>query len=558
MTRPVPISVEAVRLVELAMAGPLLYVAEDDARAEALGRFLIAVLPRIEVEVFPAWDCLPYDLASPSPSVMGRRMAVLQRLDHEGVRGVVVGSAAAVIQRIPPPRAEGNYEIRVGQELDADALGLYLRRAGYVSDVRVDEPGEAAFRGGVVEVYPADPDMPHRIEMDGTLVTAIRRYDPASQRSVDEVEAFSIAPVSELPPDQCEQAKPGAEHRLADAWGERLRTLFDACKGANLVISSVAQASTKDLMAQIREAGDECRRQGRSVPEAQTLYVIDNWPSRDVDLPAPFEPVPDFATGPRPLVRLTAFLRGERQAGRRVILVAETARDLDRLSTAAKRALGETVGKAADWDAVLASDGMVSILAPLEAGYIDHERKISVITAADLFGSRVTQAVNARGPGAPLEIVAPEFHLGDRVVHMEHGVASLEGLEEIEGSEVLRLVYDQGQTLMVPAAEAGVIWRYGSADSGVALDRIGTGRWRQRREKIAAAMAETARALISATEERRAITTSELTPTQDAYERLAMRFSYRLTPDQAQAVRDVLADLASGTPMDRLVVGDVG
>lgn len=175
MTRPVPVSVEAAALAELAREGPLLHVAEDDARAEAVARFLKAVLPRVAVEVFPAWDCLPYDSASPSPLVMGRRMAVLQRLEQGDFRGVLVTSAAAAIQRVPPPRKEACHEVKVGRDISADALARFLRRAGYVLDERVDEPGEAAFRGEVVEVYPADRDLPHRIEVDGTRVTAIRR-----------------------------------------------------------------------------------------------------------------------------------------------------------------------------------------------------------------------------------------------------------------------------------------------------------------------------------------------------------------------------------------------
>ena len=128
----------------------------------------------------------------------------------------------------------------------------------------------------------------------------------------------------------------------------------------------------------------------------------------------------------------------------------------------------------------------------------------------------------------------------------------------MEGGEALRLRYDRDQTLIVPASEAGAIWRYGSADSGLGLDRLDTGGWQKRREKIFAAMAETARALVTASETRKNLSAPKLKPPQAQFERLAARFPYRLTPDQSQAVRDVLADLASGTPMNRLVVGDVG
>ena len=178
----------------------------------------------------------------------------------------------------------------VGRDICPAALGRFLRRAGYVLDERVDEPGEAAFRGEVTEIYPGDRELPYRIEIDGVRVTAVRRYDPASQRSVDEVEALSIAPVSELPPERCEDPGPGAEHRIAQAWGE-MRTLPDACGKARVTVSPAADAARRAILTQIRE--DRCRRDGRiaegrgdvllatsiiesglDVPRANTMVVL--------------------------------------------------------------------------------------------------------------------------------------------------------------------------------------------------------------------------------------------------------------------------------------------
>ncbi len=553
------LSAEAAALADLAGAGPLLHVAEDDSRAEALAAFLRAVRPDIPVEVFPAWDCLPYDSASPSPGVMGRRMAVLRRLDEAGASGTVITSAAAALQRIPPARADARRELRVGTDLRPDDLQAFLLQSGYVLDERVDEPGEAAFRAEVVEVFAADSDQPHRITVDDGRIGAIRCYDPASQRSTEEVEALAIHPVTELPPDACAEAERGAEHHLATAWGE-LRTLFDLCARHRVAFSPAAATARREILARIGEAYEDrrLRSEAEPVPQPDALYITDRDFPGEILTPAKHLPVPFFATASRPQAQLASFLRGERDQGRRIALVAATERDLARLERAAERALGAKPERVADWDGVAGGAAQVSILAPLERGHVDPERGLAIVAAGDLLGSRAAEAGTGPGRAAALQPTSAELHIGDLVVHLDHGVGLLEGLETIEGGEALRLAYDGGQTLLTPAAEAGAIWRYGARESGVKLDRLGTGSWDRRRAKLAEALAETARALVAAAEERRARSAPKLTPPQAAYERFAARFPFRPTPDQQVAVREVLADLGSGRPMDRLVVGDVG
>ena len=140
--------------------------------------------------------------------------------------------------------------------------------------------------------------------------------------------------------------------------------------------------------------------------------------------------------------------------------------------------------------------------------------------------------------------------------------ARLEGIEPLAGAgacgEAIRLGYADDQDLLVPAAEAGKLWRYGSEDADVALDRLTGDAWSKRRAKIAVGLAETARGLIAAARQRRARQAPKLAASPADYERFAARFPFRLTPDQQGAVEATLADLGAGVPMNRLVVGDVG
>ena len=154
------------------------------------------------------------------------------------------------------------------------------------------------------------------------------------------------------------------------------------------------------------------------------------------------------------------------------------------------------------------------------------------------------------------------LELGDIVVHEDHGLARLDGLEPLDaarpGAEAIRLTFARDERLMVPTHDAGRIWRYGSAEAGVALDRLRGTAWPRRRKSTAEALARLADHLVALARARDAATAPRLVPPARDYERFVARFPFQPTPDQAEAVRAVLKDMASGRPMDRLVIGDVG
>jgi transcription-repair coupling factor (superfamily II helicase) len=147
--------------------------------------------------------------------------------------------------------------------------------------------------------------------------------------------------------------------------------------------------------------------------------------------------------------------------------------------------------------------------------------------------------------------------LSDIVVHAEHGVCRLKSLRLIGGEERLALEFHEGTELLVPIGHLAQIWRYGSEAGHLALDRLHGEAWHRRRNEIEAQVTETAEALAAAAA-RRAQTKAPVIEPRAAYTRVVERFAFAPTPDQAAAIEAVLADLASGRPMDRLVCGDVG
>ncbi|WP_145106059.1 DEAD/DEAH box helicase [Cereibacter sediminicola] len=562
MDEQIPIGLEAVLLMRGLpdAAGSLLHVTSGERRAEALARFLASALPERAVRLFPPWDCLPFDSASPSPEVMGRRMRVLHELAHGAEGTLVVASLGAVLQRVPPPGAMRSFRIRVGERLDAEALQNFCLGAGYRSDGRIDEPGEIAVRGTTIEIFPAGHELPCRIETAGDIVDSLRSFDPVSQRSLDERTGLELLPVTELP-SVGEAHERGAEHRLPEAW-PHLATLAAHMGQPRITASAAAAAGVRGRLARIAEAHSDAEEGGARPLAPDRLYLdLREWEAlAAVPLEEPAAAsVPSIAAERRPRDRLARFLTKQNEAGRRVLFCAGSATEGGRIARMVRRAGGAEPAEVPNWAAFRDSDSPLALLvATLDRGFVSGD--LAVIAAPDLLGRRAGQSADV-APGLPPTLLDPSaFALGDIVVHEEHGLARLDGLEPIEdaGTEMIRLVFAGDQRLLVPVKEAGRIWRYGSDTGEVALDRLGSGVWRRRRAELVRTLEALGAELARLAAERARARAPSYEPPQAAYERLSARFPHPLTADQEAAVRAALTDIGSGRPMDRLVIGDVG
>ena len=559
---------------------PLIHVARDQRRLDDLAEALRALSPGCSVAIYPEWDCLPYDRASPSRGAMGARTGVLRWLtDRANLPDFVLTTAPALIQRVPPPEtwATARLEIRVGDALDPDAAVADLQRLGYVLDDRVDEPGEVAIRGRVIDLFPAAAPKPCQIERDDVRVTAIRSYNPVSQRSLTDAEVLVVDPATEiiLAPGADETLRPftGQEHELPRYYPD-LKTLFDYVPGARLVMEAGAGARADAFFEQIREGRESAARLAEGHADAarnqgKRLYQTpQEWSSllADREVLAAEEregaAVPVFARERRPGTAFARYLRERREAGDRILL-ASPKRTLRRIARVAVSALGHKLQRAGSWAAFLrAEPGQVLALeAPLEAGFRLPEAQATIIAAADLLGPQASAGANAAATALPIGEV--ELRLGDVAIHEDHGLCVFEGLEPVAGPEgqtedAVRLRFADGAVLMAPASRADRIWRYGSEADAVSLDRLEGGSWERRRAGVEEAVARTAVMMLELAEARQRARADVLVPPARDMERFAAGFGFALTPDQAGAIDAVLADLASGRPMDRLVCGDVG
>jgi transcription-repair coupling factor (superfamily II helicase) len=281
----VPAGALAVALLGLTERGkPLVHMARESHRLKAIAAILRALAPERGIAIYPEWDCLPFDRASPSRGVMGARTGVLRWLtDTAALPDIVLTTAPALIQRVPPAAtwADAHLEIRVGDAFDPAAITATLQRLGYILDDRVDEPGEVAVWGRTVDVFPAAADRPCRIEHAGDRVTAIRSYDPVSQRSLADADVLVIDPATEiiLAEDSESRLEPftGQEHGLPRFY-PTLTTFLDQVPGARVVVEDGAEERAQAFFEQIAEGREAQARTRRGAHNDAGLYLTpEDW-----------------------------------------------------------------------------------------------------------------------------------------------------------------------------------------------------------------------------------------------------------------------------------------
>ena len=607
-------------LADLARAAPTraVFVAPDDAAMRAIEATAPFFAPELEVLTFPAWDCLPYDRASPSLRVMAERIAALHRLQGKRDRPqLVVTTANAASQRVLTP-----FRIRQlvatlapGERIDRDRLAALLQANGYVRTDTVHDQGEYAVRGGIVDLFPSGEAQALRLDFFGDEIESVRSFDPADQRTTGRLDRFVLLPASEALLDE-ESVKrfrsryrerfgatatgdplyqaisdgrrlAGMEHWLP-LFEEKLATLFDHIGDAMVVRDSGVAAAAEQRFESIADYWENRRRAEAAEPGSyrplpkDSLYLsAEEWTQANAAAPAhvatPFhEPAsasviefgvdgprdfaPERGSGANIYEAVTEHVEKLRRDGRKAILASYSTGARERLAGLLKDH-GLTGARLVDtWQEALGAGGPTLVVLGLEHGFTAPD--VAVLTEQDMLGDRLIRRRKRKKSADAFLAELATLSPGDLVVHTDHGIGRYVGLTSVpvgkSPHDCVALEYAGGDKLYVPVENLEVLSRYGSGEDGTALDRLGGEAWQRRKSRMKERIREIAGELI-ATAAERALRPGEVAePDPSGYPAFVDRFPYEETDDQDRAIGDVLEDLGAGKPMDRLVVGDVG
>jgi transcription-repair coupling factor (superfamily II helicase) len=547
----------------------LCYVALSEGHVGEIAQAVGALFPQIALIVLPPWDCLPYDRVPPSRHSMGRRMDALRNWSMAGkAPRLLLTSLAATLQRVPPAAviAESRLELVAGTSFHRETFFEFIERTGYVQEGVSDDPGEVAVREGVIDIYPAGAPGPMRIVLSkDDRIEELRGFDRLSQRTESYLDRVVFGPASEAVSFErdAEDLAPNAQtmERLMLRRYETMPTVFDFLGDAAVTLAPGSAERLERYLEIIEDARQAREGFGETGTSARSLYLtrdeweqhIGNSATRTLDLHAGADlsmDAPDVTSRNA----FAKFIQDRLQQGLKVV-ISGTGKRAEGLCRRAEKASGMAPLAVDSWQAVLEAQPatLLKLSCDLKQGFIDADTKIALLAAPDGAGRKITHSTL---------LAEPELRIGDVVVHEEHGIGVLEDLESIvvEGiaRDAARLRYRDGGSVLVPMEEFGKLWRYGSEPDAITLDRLHTDAWHKKREKIAADIQSTARHILKVARQKQASQAEKLVPPRGEFSAFARRFPFAETTDQADAIKAVLSDLASGKVMNRLVCGDVG
>jgi transcription-repair coupling factor (superfamily II helicase) len=604
-----------------AASGRAVFIAADEQQARAIADTAPTFAPELELIDIPAWDCLPYDRASPSLRAASARLAGLHALQvkPKGPQ-LVVTTLAAMTQRTLTPFRVRQLVAKLApkERIAIQRLAEMLQANGYVRTDTVHDRGEFAIRGGIVDLFPGGEDQPLRLDFFGDEIETVRRFDPADQRTTGSVDGFTLLPASEalLDEDTIKRFRlryretfgatatgdplyqavsdgrrlAGMEHWLP-LFEEKLVPLTDHLGDAVIVRDSGVAGAAENRFEAIRDYHANRVQAKSSDPgsyrplKPDALYLdAAEWDAAVASLPmhatTPFhEPesatVLDFAVdGPRDFTperaqnsniydAVSAHIDGLRRKKKKVVIASYSTGARERLSGLLADHGVARIAAADDWQEALglAADGRVALIVlGLDHGFTAPD--VAVLTEQDMLGDRlVRRAKRKKNADAFLQELAT-LTPGDLVVHRDHGIGRYDGLTQIPVSKAahdcVALEYAGGDKLYVPVENLEVLSRYGSETDGVSLDKLGGEAWQRRKAKMKERIREIAGELLKTAAARALRPATVAEPDVAGYPAFVDRFPYQETDDQDRAISDVIEDLGAGKPMDRLVCGDVG
>lgn len=600
----------------------LIFIAENEQRAIQMGDMLPFFDPNINIITLPAWDCLPFDRNSPSPKIQAQRMMALGQIQNINAPTIIITTISGFLQRF----AQQDYPIlslELNQEIAFNDVVRFCEDQGYLRCDSVQDIGEYAVRGGIIDIFSANYDDAIRIDFFGDQIDDMRFFDVISQQThnKEKIQNIELSAVMELSltADKCQQFRQQYRH-IFGAMGEKdalftaicngiryqgcehylplfyddMQLLSDILPDAMMVFDYDHDQSIATRWAMIDDhfyARNEALQSGDDDYRAiaiEKLYVTEHeWQElqqicqiyalsrfdldmNNDDIRVDNKACEDFSLARKsPDIRLFDALlaRVENDAKHKHAIACNSLSARDRLFKRLSEDGQLTPIICDDWQSLLKQKKKVNqiniylFVLPIKKGFIT--KNLIIYSDGDLLGEGVTRVISKKRKTGQYILNAQELNIGDIIVHNDHGIGRYEGLEIIEVEKImrecLRLAYHGDEYLFVPVENIEMISRFGNdSQANITLDRLGLPAWQERKAKVKEKIQEIAEDLLRTAAKRSMQKGTVIDHNHDAYQEFCAGFGFAETDDQLHAINDVMADLSSGQPMDRLICGDVG
>lgn len=513
------------------------------------------------------------------------------------------------------------FSAAMGNILDTETLMPFLQRTGYTRSGTVMEPGEFAVRGGLIDIFPPGAAEPLRLDLFGDTLESVRTFNPETQRTTAQLHRLDLVPASEVlvepqsiagfrsgyvkafgtvtDDDPLYEAVsagrkyPGMEHWLP-LFYPSLETVFDYLPDALVVqdpLMDEAAASRLELIQEYYEARVATQDTKSFAAPAykplapEQLYLSsEEWAhalsERQVRSLNPFQAPESAETldlggklgrnfspersqeGANVFDALVAHVEALSKRGKQVLVACWSDGARERLmGLLSDHGLQDTYAVESWADALALPRGTVAVgVVGLDTGF--ETETLAVIAEQDILGDRLVRPRRDARRAANFLTEASSLSPGDYVVHVDHGIGQFSDLHTIDVAgaphDCLLILYHGGDKLYLPVENIELLSRYGSDDTEVQLDRLGGSGWQARKAKAKERIREIAEELIKVAAARELNVAQPLELQTGLYDEFCARFPFEETEDQLRAISEVVEDLGSGRPMDRLVCGDVG
>ena len=570
----------------------------------------------------PARDVLPFQNLSPHPELQEERATALWKIATGSASIVVSPVAATAIRlRSSDYYSSLARTVRRGEPFDLDSLLAHLNTVGYTSTDVVEMPGQYALRGGILDVYSPEADRPLRIEFFGDEPDSIRKFDPTSQRSSTPVDEALLLPLTETPVSEhllgaihtrlsgkriegseeiVEAAVRAGGLNVFPGWefytpvAGAHSSIFDLIPRAAILLDETDQLKQEFDRFWIRVAEVHERSGVGNLVRPEDLYLPpDDWwqktstlPGTDIEHLGITRSLDDaseisFLTQPSPRFHgaVPAMLEQVQKLnsdGKRVLFAVPNIGEVERLADVfteynvsfklgSRTRGGESY---ADETSYFAGEILTTTLATayVPDGVLLPEAHLAIFGSRDLFDESESVASRPQRSKSKVSAFLSDFRdlqVGDYVVHVEHGIGQYQGLKEINHgdgpAEFMLLEFADAARLYVPLTRLDLVQKYRSSEGAKpVLSHLGTQSWSKTKARVKKAMKDMADELLKLYAERKTAVGHAFPPANEWFREFEDAFEFNETEDQAQAIKDVIKDMESSQPMDRLLCGDVG